>query len=205
MNSNSSILRGKVAREAATLLYSGLEKEYKQAKLKAAANLGVHVLPKNIEIAIELDNIAEENEGISRLERLVEMRMEALKLMKILKTYRPVLLGSVWRGTIRRGSDIDIAVYGDDVEVTSILRAQKNLIVFRLEHMVAEEQGKSLSSVHIHLVTWKKYNAEVVVRGIEEVGKKRFCETFGDEIRGLNIALLEKILKTNPRQRFVPF
>ncbi|MGF3521795.1 MAG: nucleotidyltransferase domain-containing protein [Candidatus Bathyarchaeia archaeon] len=202
---NSAGLRVKVAREAATLLYCGLEKEYKQAKLKAAANLGVNVLPKNAEVAIELDNIAEETEGAGRVERLVEMRTEALKLMQLLKKYRPLLLGSVWRGTIKRGSDIDIAVYGDSAEVEAVLRAQKELAVFRVERVTVDEQGQPLSSVHIHLVTWKQYSAEVVVRGIEEFGKKRFCEIFGDEIRGLSIAVLEKILKTNPAQRFVPF
>lgn len=202
---NSAGLRGKVAREAATLLYCGLEKEYKQAKLKAAANLGVNVLPKNAEVAIELDNIAEETEGAGRVERLVEMRTEALKLMTLLKKYRPLLLGSVWRGTIKRGSDIDITVYGDSAEVESVLRAQKQLTVFHVERVTVDEKGKPLSSVHIHLVTWKQYNAEVVVRGIEEFGKKCFCEIFGDEIRGLNIAVLEKILETNPAQRFVPF
>ncbi len=205
MNSRSAGLREKVAREAATLLYFGLEKEYKQAKLKAAFNVGVHIIPRNVEVAIELDNIAEENEGASRFKRLVEMRTEALKLMKLLKTYRPLLVGSVWRGTIRHGSDIDIAVYGDDIEVASILRKQKKLTVFSVERIVVVEQGKPVPSVHIHLATWKKYNAEVVVRSIEEVGKKRFCETFGDEMRGLGIGVLEKLLKTNPTQRFVPF
>lgn len=204
MHFNPSSLRGKVAREAATLLYYGLEKEYKQAKLKAAATLGVNILPTNVEVAIELDNIAEENEGTSRFERLVEMRTEALKLMKLLKMYHPVLLGSVWRGTIKRGSDIDIAVYGDDAEVESTLRAQKQLTVLRVEHMIVEEQGNLVPLVHINLETWKKYSAEVVVRGVEELGKKRFCEIFRDEIRGLNISMLENILKTNPAQRFVP-
>ncbi|MEM2254872.1 MAG: tRNA adenylyltransferase, partial [Candidatus Bathyarchaeia archaeon] len=92
-------IRRKVAREAANLLYLGVEKEYKQAKLRAAKVLGVNVLPTNLEVAMELDKIAEENEGKKRQERLVQMRKEALKLMKILEKYSPVLVGSVWRGT----------------------------------------------------------------------------------------------------------
>ena len=65
MNVDSD-LRCKVAREAATLLYFGAEKEYKQAKLKAAKTLGTHFLPTNLEVAIELDKIAEANEGASQ-------------------------------------------------------------------------------------------------------------------------------------------
>ena len=70
LNINSSSLRKKVAREAASLLYSGVEKEYKQAKLKAARTFGGHFLPTNFEVAMELDKIAEENEGPTRQEHL---------------------------------------------------------------------------------------------------------------------------------------
>ena len=56
-------LKHRVTREAATLLYFGAEKEYKQAKQKAAQTFGVHFLPSNLEVALELDKIAEENEG----------------------------------------------------------------------------------------------------------------------------------------------
>ena len=42
-------LKHRVAREAATLLYFGAEKEYKQAKEKAAQTFGVHFLPFNLE------------------------------------------------------------------------------------------------------------------------------------------------------------
>jgi len=106
----------RVAREAATLLYFGAEKEYKQAKDKAAQTLGTHFLPSNLEVALELDRIAEEQEGEKRKERLIEMRIEALAVMRLLSGFRPVLIGSVWRGTIKQGSDIDIAVYTADPE-----------------------------------------------------------------------------------------
>ena len=92
-------LKHRVAREAATLLYFGEEKEYKQAKTKAAQTLGTHFLPSNLEVALELDKIAEEHEGAKRRERLIEMRKEALKIMRLLSAYCPVLIGSVWRGT----------------------------------------------------------------------------------------------------------
>jgi len=86
-------IRKKVAREAAALLYFKLEKEYKQAKIKAAKILGVNFLPTNREIARELDKIAEENEGSIRQQNLVKKRREALKTMKILKAYNPILIG----------------------------------------------------------------------------------------------------------------
>ena len=124
MNADLKKLRRKVAREAASLIYSGTEKEYKQAKLKAAETLGTHFLPTNLEVAIELDKIAEENEGVARKKRLIKMRQEALKTMKILKEYNPLLVGSVWRGTIHKESDVDITIYHN--ETTDILKVLEN-------------------------------------------------------------------------------
>lgn len=204
MNSNSSNARQKIAREAATLLYFGLEKEYKQAKLKAAANLGVHVLPTNLEVALELDQVAQENEGAARTERLIQMRTEALKIMKLLKAYCPVLIGSVWRGTIRRGSDIDISVYGDEPEEVMTILKEGGLKILRIERVTVAKQGKPVSSLHVHAETWDEQKAEIVVRDAEEAGRKRVCETFGDEIKGLRVQELEKLLKQNPAQQFIP-
>lgn len=204
MNTDSSNARHKIAKEAATLLYFGLEKEYKQAKLKAAANLGVHVLPTNLEVAIELDQVAQDNEGAARTERLIQMRTEALKIMKLLRAYCPVLIGSVWRGTIRRGSDIDISVYGDEPEKVVAILKEKGLKISHVERVTVAKHGKLASSFHIHALTWDGQNAEIVVRDAEEAGRKRVCETFGDEIRGLRVRELEKLLKENSAQRFIP-
>jgi predicted nucleotidyltransferase len=107
-------LKQRVAQEAATLLYFGAEKEYKQAKIRAAQTLGTHFLPSNLEVALELDHLVEETEGKERSQRLIQMRIDALKVMKLLGAYCPIVIGSVWRGTIKRGSDIDIAVYWDE-------------------------------------------------------------------------------------------
>ena len=103
--------REKVAREAAKLIYSRKVKEYKDAKLIAASSLGTNILPSNFEIAVELETIVEERESSERLSMLIEMRSIALEVMKSLKEYNPVLIGSVWRGTPRNGSEIDIVVY----------------------------------------------------------------------------------------------
>jgi predicted nucleotidyltransferase len=197
-------LRRKIAREAATLLYFGVEKEYKQAKLKAAKTFGLHFLPANLEVALELDKIAEENEGPPRKERLIQMRQEALKTMKILEAYSPLLIGSVWRGTIRQGSDIDIVLYHDlPGEIEDLLKAN-GFKISKTEWVTVTKRGKAESSFHIYMEDSGKQRIEIVVRGSEEAGRKRKCEVFGDEIKGLNIQQLEKLLKENPLQQFIP-
>ncbi len=200
----TSEVKCRVAREAATLLYFGAEKEYKQAKTRAAETLGIHFLPSNLEVALELDKIAEENEGSNRKEHLIEMRKEALAVMRQIGTYCPVLIGSVWRGTIRRGSDIDIAVYADEPQdVLDTLKAQC-LKISRTAWTTVNKHGATLASFHIYAETPAKHAVEIVVRACEEKTKRRKCEVFGDDLRGLKLQELEKLLQDNPSQKFIP-
>jgi predicted nucleotidyltransferase len=197
-------LKSRVAREAATLLYFGAQKEYKQAKTRAAQTLGTHFLPSNLEVALELDRIAEENEGENRKERLIQMRKEALQVMKLLDAYCPLLIGSVWRGTIQRRSDIDIAVYADDPqEIVNTLKAQ-GIKILETNWANVNKSGRTLASLHVYAETSAKHGLEIVVRSSEEEGEKRKCEIFGDEIKGLKTKDLERLLKDNPTQRFIP-
>ncbi len=204
MKFNSISLRKKVAKEAASLLYFDIEKEYKQAKLKAAKTFGTHFLPTNLEVAIELDKIAEENEWDTRQKRLIRMRKEALRVMQILQKYNPVLIGSVWRGTINRKSDIDIAVYQDEPDEVLKLTKQNNLKVTQTEWTTVTKQGLKKASFHIYLESPTKEKVEVIVRSLEEIGHEAKCEIYGDPITGLRIQELEKVLEENPTQRFVP-
>jgi predicted nucleotidyltransferase len=197
-------LKQRVAREAANLLYFGAEKEYKQAKNKAAQILGTNFLPSNLEVAVELDKIAEEKEGPTRRNRLICMRKEALQVMKLLREYKPLLIGSVWRGTIKVGSDIDIAVYTDEPEeIIEVLR-NNGINVLKSNWANVNKRGETLESFHIYAQTEAKHSLEIVARKMEDYGKKRKCETFGDEIRGLKIKELEKVLQDNATQQFTP-
>jgi len=196
-------LRSRIAREAAVLLYFGAEKEYKPAKNKAARALRANFIPTNLEVAVELDKIADENEGTARMDRLIQMRKEALRIMKLLKAHCPVLIGSVWRGTIRKGSDIDIAVYHDAPdEVLSLVK--KSLKAANAEWVTVTKKGEPQASFHIHGNTTVDEKVEIVVRSAGEAGQKRKCEIFGDELKGLTIRELEEVLAENPVQKFIP-
>ena len=197
-------LKSRVAKEAATLIYFGAEKEYKQAKVKAAETLGTHFLPSNLEVALELDKLAEEHEGPKRKERLVQMRQEALAVMQLLSDCCPVLIGSVWRGTIKVGSDIDVAVYTDEPQAILERLRSHGVKVTRTGWTTVNKRGETLASFHIHAQTPTGHGLEIVVRSREEAGKKRRCETFGDELRGLNLKELQKVLQNNPAQQFIP-
>ncbi|MEM1658831.1 MAG: nucleotidyltransferase domain-containing protein [Candidatus Jordarchaeales archaeon] len=192
--------RSEVAREAARLLYFRLASEYYEAKRQAARNLGVRVLPANKEVAIELDKLASLLEGEQRIERLKELRKEALEVMVMLERFNPVLIGSVWRGTARVGSDIDIRVFAEDPQevVEELVRRGVDAKVKLLG------KDKSKKYVHIYFKTKRGNDVEVVVRPMEERSLRETCDIFGDVIKGLTINELKKVLEEDPAKKFVP-
>jgi len=196
--------RKKVTREAATLLYQGVEKEYKQAKVKAAKTFGLHYMPTNLEVALEIDRIAEENEGPTREERLVRMRKEALRIMQVVREYDPILVGSVWRGTIHHDSDMDIIVHHEEPEEVLKTLGRTNFKIQQTEWVRITKQGKKKASFHIHAESPIKEKVEIIVHSPEEACLKQKCEIYGDEITGLRLEELEKVLKENPNKRFLP-
>lgn len=192
--------RGLIASEAARLLYSRKIKEYKEAKEIAAINLGLKSLPSNYEVAIELDSLAEKLEGSMRSERLLEMRKTALKVMQTLKRYKPRLIGSVWRGTVRKGSDIDIVIYYDDT--MEVLREIKDFVLLKTDFIAYPVNGSSRYSTHIWLDV-EDFEVEIVVRLPDEKVEER-CEIFGDLKSGINVETLQKLMRTDPLRKFIP-
>jgi len=108
-------IRRQIAFLAAQLMYQRFETEYFTAKRKAAKRLyrrGVKPedLPSNAEIREQIQLFARIHEGDKRTQHLRDMRLEALRLMRLLRPFRPRLIGSVMTGHVRKGSDIDLHV-----------------------------------------------------------------------------------------------
>lgn len=118
-------IRKQIAFLAAQLMYSRQETEYFTAKRKAAKQLGVEYrfrpadLPSNAEIRDQIQAMARMLEGEKRLDRLQDMRIEALRMMRKLARFRPRLIGSVWTGHVRQGSDIDLHLFSDSVAIVT--------------------------------------------------------------------------------------
>ena len=200
----TKILRNKVAQEAALLLYTSQEKEFKQAKQRACLTLGARVLPSNLEVAQELDIIAMEREGPQRKERLLRMRKEAKQTMKILAEFNPLLVGSVWRGTARKSSDIDVHVFAEDCQQVLQQLQNQGYHVTSTERCTVTKAGVKSSSLHVQVSLESGDNVEIVVRSLEQLGKTEKCETYGDLKTGLNLKQLTKVLDNNPFEKFVP-
>src|SRR6202045_4906165 len=158
-------LRQAIALEAARLMYERIESEYYTAKRKAAKRLcrrGVkpEELPSNAEIRDQIQVFARIHEGHKRTENLRAMRLEALRLMRLLRAFRPRLIGSVMTGHIRKGSDIDIHVFSGSPALVCDLLEREGL-QFDLERKQVVKHGESRVFTHIHV--FDRFNFELTV------------------------------------------
>src|SRR3989440_3173441 len=153
---SDSKLRQAIALEAARLMYERTESEYFTAKRKAARRLcrgGVKPsdLPSNAEIRDQIQAIARMHEGDSRKQHLRDMRLAALHLMRLLRPFRPRLIGSVMTGHIRKGSDIDLHVFSDSVGlVTDTLEQAGHTFEVERKQVVKHGESRVFTHVHVH-------------------------------------------------------
>lgn len=190
------IERVAVAREAARLLYKGIAEEYITAKSMAAANLGLKANPSNFEVAEELDRLTDELEGGDREIRLAEMRQTAREVMNTLREFQPRLIGSVWRGTARRNSDVDVIAFS-----SSPREVEDKLQLYKVT-----EKGEVTFKGGVRAYRFKlsgEYPLEVIVRRPDEYQTER-CDIYGDLKMGLTLSELERLLQVNPQRKFIP-
>src|SRR5436190_8893779 len=158
-------LRQAIALEAARLMYERVESEYYTAKRKAARRLcrqGVKPadLPSNAEIREQIQLFARIHEGDKRTQHLREMRLEALRLMRVLRPFRPRLIGSVMTGHVRKGSDIDIHLFTDSVSLVGDLLDQEGF-QYDVERKQIVKHNEARLFTHIHI--FDRFNFELTV------------------------------------------
>jgi predicted HD phosphohydrolase/predicted nucleotidyltransferase len=192
-----SKLRRQIAYEAACLMYRRQESEYYRAKQKAARRIcrgwvKPADLPSNAEIRDEIQSLARLYEGEHRTENLREMRLEALRMMRALRQFRPRLIGSVLTGHVRVGSDIDIHIFSDSVEsVTHILDEQA--VVYDVERKRVRKQGEERIFTHVHVQDRFPFELTVYPSAKAHIVFK--SSITGKAIERASVAQLEQLLE----------
>ncbi len=152
---SNSKLRRQIAFDAARAMYYRQESEYHRAKIKAAERIcrgwiKPADLPSNAEIQQEIQALARLNEGQRRTDHLLQMRLVALRVMRMLKRFRPRLIGSVLTGHVRQGSDIDIHLFSDSLDAIT-LALDEQMLFYDVEKKRVRKQGEERVFTHIHL------------------------------------------------------
>ena len=189
-------LRRQLAWEAARLMYTREESEYYRAKLKAArricsGDVKPRDLPSNREIRDQIQAFARLHEGDRRTENLRDMRLEALRLMRSLKLFRPRLIGSVMTGHIRQGSDIDIHVFSDSIEAVAAVLDEQG-VCYDIERKLVRKHGEQRVFTHIRVDD--RFPFELTVYSADKAHYVFKSSITGKAIERASIAELEQIL-----------
>ncbi len=191
-------IRQQIAFEAARLMYERVETEYFTAKRKAARLLRVEHrfkpgdLPSNREIRDQIQAFARMQEGDKRKDNLREMRVEALRLMRKLARFRPRLIGSVWTGHVRKGSDIDLHIFSNNLPaVTSVL--DEHGFEYDVQHKRIVKFNEERVFTHIHVFDRFKY--ELTLYAEDKLHYVFKSSITGKAIERASIAELESALR----------
>ncbi len=193
---SSDKIRRQVAWDAARLMYEREETEYFRAKLKAARRITrgdfkPSDLPSNREIRDQIQVWAQLHEGQRRTENLRDMRLEALRMMRILKAFRPRLIGSTLTGHVRRGSDIDLHVFSDSVEAVAAVLDEQGLS-YEVERKQVRKHGEERTFVHIHVND--RFPFELTIYAGDKAHYVFKSSITGKAIERASIAELEQLL-----------
>src|SRR5437764_2485276 len=198
MNRMSDVrLRQAIALEAARLMDERVESEYYTAKRKAAKRLcrrGVKPedLPSNAEIREQIQVFARIHEGDRRTDNLRAMRLEALRLMRLLRQFRPRLIGSVMTGHVRKGSDIDLHVFSDSPHLVTDLLEQEGL-QYDLERKQVVKHGAARVFTHVHVHA--RFNFELTVYAEDKAHYVFKSSITGKAIERASIRELEELIQ----------
>ena len=189
-------LRQAIALEAARLMYERVETEYFTAKRKAAKRLcrqwvKPEDLPSNAEIRDQIQVFARIHEGDRRTDNLRDMRLDALRLMRLLRPFEPRLIGSVMTGHVRKGSDIDLHVFSDSPALVCDLLEQEGL-QYDVERKQVVKHGESRVFTHIHV--FDRFNFELTVYAEDKAHYVFKSSITGKAIERASIRELEEFL-----------
>jgi len=192
-----SKLRRQIAYEAARSMYLREEGEYYRAKMKAAQRIckgwvKPADLPSNAEIRDEIQSLARLHEGSARTDHLLAMRLVALRVMRLLKRFRPRLIGSVMTGHVRQGSDIDIHLFSDSIDAIT-LTLDEQLLFYDVERKCVKKHGESRIYTHIHLRD--VYPIELTVYAADLAHHVFKSSITGKAIERASIAELEMLME----------
>ncbi len=193
----NSKLRRQIAFEAAQLMYRRQESEYYRAKQKAAKRIcrgwvKPGDLPSNAEIRDMIQMFARTHEGELRTKHLLEMRLEALRMMQLLRAYRPRLIGSVLTGHVRQGSDIDLHVFSDSVSAVSATLEREG-IIHDIERKQVRKHGEERVFTHIHIAD--RYPFELTIYAADQAHVVSKSSITGKPIERVSIRELEQLFE----------
>jgi hypothetical protein len=192
-------IRDCIACEAARLMYEDGVREYRDAKRKAAKrfgpekalSLGSH-LPTNAQIHEEFTRLLSTREEDLLPERLLRLRLAALRYLELFAEFSPYLVGSVLSGAVTSQSDIDIHLFAPSLEEVEDLLVRHGMS-FETETVPIRKGGKITDYTHVYLE-----DAGVVVEcsvyAVEEKNNRTVSSITGKPMERASLKQLKKLI-----------
>ncbi|MEQ1507050.1 MAG: nucleotidyltransferase [Myxococcota bacterium] len=192
-------VRLQIAREAAKLMVEEGVRSYFDAKRIAGrrvlrATPRERDLPSNGEIRDQVLALVAWTEGEDRVHRLFLMRVEALVVLRALDAWHPRLIGSVWSGHARAGSDIDVHLFGELDAITTDLDARgwrytpREVLIrtstgFRTYHHLERTDRPFVVELSVYPLSERRVTTRSSVDGrpIDRVSAARLAQRLRDE------------------------
>jgi hypothetical protein len=134
-NHKPSQTRRLIAAEAARIMATQAQYNYRIAKQKAVQRLGINTrtaMPSNVEVEDALRAYQGFYGGQQHTHHLQRMREIALRVMRSLASFRPRLVGPVLEGTADEHARVSLHVFNDPPDAVAVHLLDKGL-VFRDE------------------------------------------------------------------------
>ena len=194
----SEKLRRQIVFEAARMMYQRQESEYYRAKMKAARKIcrgwvKPSDLPSNREIREEILRFAWMYEGDSRFEKLRDMRVDALRWMRLLEHCRPKIIGSTLTGHVRQGSDIDLHVFASSVDAIESVLLNEGAD-YDVERKRVRKHGEERLFTHIHIRD--RFPIELTMYAPDKVGYVFKSSITGGPIESATLPEYEAFLQS---------
>jgi hypothetical protein len=127
---NRQQMRARIAHLAARMIAEDGVSDYGLAKRKAARQAGApdsRNLPTNVEVEDALRAYQQLYQSEEHPERLHQLRLLALDLMRLLKAFNPHLTGGLLSGNIGRHADVHLHLYTDRPKELEIYLANQEI------------------------------------------------------------------------------
>jgi len=154
-------LRRMIAAEAARIMVTQAQFNYRIAKQKAAQRLGAGAntaLPSNLEVEKALRAYQQFYGGQQHLNHLQKLRRIALQVMRPLALFQPRLVGSVLDGTADEHSRISLHLFNDPPDAVAIHLLDKSRAFYNEQRKIRWHDG---SYRQVPLLVMDKEDAEV--------------------------------------------
>jgi hypothetical protein len=137
-------IRRDVAAEAARIMATEGQRNYRAAKQKAADRIGVNsrlALPSNLEVEEALRAYQGFYGGEQHTRHLDFLRETALKVMRALQSFRPRLVGPVLDGTADCHSRVSLHVFNDPPDAVAMHLREQGLVYRQEQRRIRWHDG----------------------------------------------------------------